>query len=47
MLCKDAELAKDFLERKFTPKYMKEFRNQNLFVEQIVDLNKKGFWKYS
>lgn len=43
VLCRDPDIAKDFLERKFTPNYMKEFRNQNLFVEQIVDLNKKVF----
>jgi hypothetical protein len=43
ILCKDAELAKNFLQRKFTPKFMKEFRDRNLFVEQIIDLNKKVF----
>ena len=43
ILCRDPDLTKDFLERKFTPKYMKGFREQNLFIEQVIDLSKNHF----
>ena len=40
VLCRDPELTKNFLERNFTPEYMKELREQNLFVEHIIDISK-------